>query len=519
MWFSSGHDMRYFRKIHTEVHLRDVLNFFEKNDFVRAETALTELIDTLGDKQALTLAYLLRAQLFKQKNNMDFALNDLKMALSKAFFNVDVLSAMIEFSKTGHPLALDLLNNTLTIWLYYRPQDCANSILLDALTVCSLDAFGVMDCDAQGNVTGWFYSPSINTIMIEIDTAVICHTCHESRFFDQIHKEIYPFSLKLPEQFTHCRIGILGKKSLWGSPVVRSREFHFSSTVFTCLPNVVKQVKTVDVIIPVYSGFEETKACLESVYATLTLNQTPMRLLIVNDASPDKRLSDYLKQESHCGKITLIERAFNVGFVGAVNTGLAHSSSEHDVVLLNADTIVVSNWLDRLQAISQSEPTIGTVTPISNNAELLSYPHPMTANPMPDLKETTLLDQLFSQLGLGAEQVIPSGVGFCFYIRRALLQEQPFLNEKLIQRGYCEETEFCLKAVAKGWKNVVATNVFVAHKGGVSFGEEKQALARYHVAQIHARFPRHSAEYDRFLHQKPLHPLFQKVNERRMALL
>ena len=129
MWFSSGHDMRYFRKTHTEVHLRDVLNFFEKNDFVRAETALTELIDTLGDKQALTLAYLLRAQLFKQKNNMDFALNDLKMALSKAFFNVDVLSAMIEFSKTGHPLALDLLNNTLTIWLYYRPQDCANAIL------------------------------------------------------------------------------------------------------------------------------------------------------------------------------------------------------------------------------------------------------------------------------------------------------------------------------------------------------------------------------------------------------
>lgn len=508
--------MRYFRKIHPDICLRDVLNYFEKNDVARAQSALTELINALGDKSS-TLAYLLRAQLFKQTNHIDLALKDLKIALSNAFFDFDVLSAMIELSKTRHPLALELLNNTISIWLYYRPQDCANSILLDALTVCSLDAFGVMDCDAQGNVTGWFYSPNEKTIVIEIDTAVICHTCHDTRFFDQIHKEIYPFSLKLPEQFTHCRIGILGKKSLWGSPVVRSREFHFPSTI--CLPNVVKQVKTVDVIIPVYSGFEETKACLESVYATLTLNQTPMRLLIVNDASPDKRLSDYLKQESHRGKITLIERAFNVGFVGAVNTGLAHSSSEHDVVLLNADTIVVSNWLDRLKGISQSEPNIGTVTPISNNAELLSYPHPMTANPMPDLKETKLLDQLFSQLGLGAEQVIPSGVGFCFYIRRALLQEQPFLNEKLIQRGYGEETEFCLKAAAKGWKNVVATNVFVAHKGGVSFGEEKQALARHHVAQIYARFPRHSAEYDRFLRQKPLHPLFQKVNERRMALL
>jgi GT2 family glycosyltransferase len=508
--------MRYFKKTHPDIKFKKALHFFGQKIYEDAEKAINETIDELNDKQSLKLAYLLRAQIFKQKNQLDLAFKDLEAALSKAFFDVDVLSAMIELSKTGHPLALDLLNNTLTIWLYYRPQDYANSILLDALTVCSLDAFGIIDCDAQGNVTGWFYSPNEKTIVIEIDTAVICHTCHESRFFDQIHKEIYPFSLKLPEQFTHCRIGILGKKSLWGSPMVRSREFHFSSTI--CLPNVVKQVKTVDVIIPVYSGFEETKACLESVYATLTLNQTPMRLLIVNDASPDKRLSDYLKQESHCGKITLIERAFNVGFVGAVNTGLAHSSSEHDVVLLNADTIVVSNWLDRLQAISQSESNIGTVTPISNNAELLSYPHPMTANPMPDLQETKLLDELFSRLGADALHTIPSGVGFCFYIRRALLQEQPFLNEKLIQRGYGEETEFCLKAAAKGWKNVVAANVFVAHKGGVSFGEEKQALARYHVAQIHARFPRHSAEYDRFLHQKPLQPLFQKVNERRMAL-
>ena len=507
--------MRYVRKIHPDVRLRDMLNFVEKNDFFHAEIALTALIDSLGDNQALAVAYLLRAQLCKQKNELDLALNDLKIALSKTFFNVDVLRAIIELSKTGHPLALDLLNNTLTMWLYYRPQDCANSLLLDALTVCSLDAFGVMECDAHGNVTGWFYSPNENTMVIEIDAAVIFHTCHETRFFDQIQKDIYSFSLKLPAQFTHCRIGILGKKSLWGSPVVCSRDFRFPAPI---APHIAQSSKAVDIIIPVYRGFEETKACLESVYATRTLNQTVMRVLVVNDASSEEMLCAYLRQESHLGKITLIERAFNVGFVGAVNTGLAHSASEHDVVLLNADTLVANNWLDRLQAISQREPDIGTVTPISNNAELLSYPHPMKSNPMPDLKETQLLDQLFSQLGEGIGQIIPSGVGFCFYIRRALLQEQPFLNEKRIQRGYGEETEFCLKAAAKGWKNVAAANVFVAHKGGVSFGEEKQALARHHVAQIYARFPRHNADYARFLHQKPLYPLFQKVNERRMAL-
>ena len=38
-----------------------------------------------------------------------------------------------------------------------------------------------------------------------------------------------------------------------------------------------------------------------------------------------------------------------------------------DVVLLNADTEVYNNWLDRLRAQAQ-KPRVGSVTPFSNNA-------------------------------------------------------------------------------------------------------------------------------------------------------
>ena len=508
--------MQFLTKNNPDVCLHEALHLIEKKEYIGAEKALNHVIDNLSDNQSLVLAYQLRAKLFTQKKEISLAIRDLKRALSKTFFHFDVLHSIIELRKTQESEAVNFLNNTLNYWLYSRPQDCDHPVMLEALRCTNLAAFGLVQSETQEKITGWFYSSSTSKIIIEIDSQRFLHDCKESQFSSDLNKHIFTFSFILPSQFRYCRIGILGGNSLWGSPIAFLPEFHFS------LPDSSHQqyskALAVDIIIPVYRGLDETKACIESVYASLAYNKTKMRLIVVSDASPDTRLCEWLKQESLAGRLVLIERDFNVGFVGAVNTGLSMASMDHDVVLLNADTLVVNNWVDRLQVVSVSTPNVGTVTPISNNAELLSYPEPMHSNPMPDLTETTLLDQLFATLGGDASQSIPSGVGFCMYIRRALLNEQPFLNEKLIQRGYGEETEFCLKAAANGWENRVAANVFVAHKGNVSFGEEKSALAAFHVAQIHARFPHHSAEYDLFLQKKPLNTLFNEVTKKRHLL-
>jgi GT2 family glycosyltransferase len=47
---------------------------------------------------------------------------------------------------------------------------------------------------------------------------------------------------------------------------------------------------------------------------------------------------------------------------------------ERDVVLLNSDTVVANDWLDRLLACADLESRIGTVTPFSNNATICSFP-------------------------------------------------------------------------------------------------------------------------------------------------
>ncbi len=127
----------------------------------------------------------------------------------------------------------------------------------------------------------------------------------------------------------------------------------------------------IDVIVPVYDGYQETRACLESVLASV--NSTPYHLLIIWDDGPDSRLHEYVRSLAPSPQIELIENQVNLGFVKTVNLAMA-VNPQRDVVLLNSDTLVANNWLDRLAEAAASDDRVATVTPFSNNAEICSFP-------------------------------------------------------------------------------------------------------------------------------------------------
>ena len=113
---------------------------------------------------------------------------------------------------------------------------------------------------------------------------------------------------------------------------------------------------------------------------------------MINDASPDAALSQWLRDEStkHPSFI-LLENEDNLGFVGTVNRGMAQSSA-NDVLLLNSDTEVANQWLDRLRAAAYRSADVGTVTPFSNNATICSYPRFCQENSLPPGYDTAALD-------------------------------------------------------------------------------------------------------------------------------
>ena len=269
----------------------------------------------------------------------------------------------------------------------------------------------------------------------------------------------------------------------------------------------------VDVIIPVYRGLQETQKCLESV---LAYSQTTMiEVVVINDCSPDEGMDEYLEDLARDHKITLLKSPINVGFVNAVNRGMA-LHPERDVILLNSDTEVSGDWLDRLVRCAYINERIGTVTPFSNNATICSYPRFCEQNDLPDGLSLADIDALFRRANLGRWVEIPTAVGFCMYIRRACLAAVGYFDEHRFGLGYGEENDFCMRASEAGWRHALCADTFVYHIGSVSFSDravQLQAQAQDTLAVLHPEYP---ARIQDFIRQDPARPLRLAVDQERV---
>jgi len=256
----------------------------------------------------------------------------------------------------------------------------------------------------------------------------------------------------------------------------------------------------VDVIVPVYRGFNETMRCLYSVLAAP--QTTPYRLVVVNDHAPESELRDAVSQLADRRWIELFETPENLGFVGACNLGM-RLHPERDVVLLNADAEVHNDWLDRMRAAAQHTPRAATVTPFSNNAEICSYPRFAQNNWRALEISDAELDRIAARINAGITEELPTGVGFCMYVRRACLDEIGLFNAASFGRGYGEENDLCRRAATSGWCNILAADVFVRHHGAVSFGASKPDRTSEALKTVERLHPGYVDLVGRFLREDP----------------
>jgi GT2 family glycosyltransferase len=315
--------------------------------------------------------------------------------------------------------------------------------------------------------------------------------------------------ISIPNPIAAVNVRFQSGHPLLGSPV-------FAMPAFVAPPaqQQVGEKQPVDVLIPVYDGLEETLECINSAMNARKLNHTPHRLVVIDDMTPIPALRKALKILASKGRITLVQNPVNLGFIRSMNRAMALSPKQ-DVVWLNADTRVNGNWLDRLRQIAYSDEKIASVTPFTNNGELMSFPESRFSHPMPDAEEHRRLDEL-AQFAAAAPMEIETGCGFCLYIKRRALDEAGYLDEVELLRGYGEETDWCLRARAAGWRHVGAPNVFVAHKGGISFGEEKSLRVAHNNAILRRRYPDASARFDAFCLRDPIKPARQAIQRARM---
>lgn len=279
----------------------------------------------------------------------------------------------------------------------------------------------------------------------------------------------------------------------------------------------------VSIVIPVYRDMALVQACIGSVLASLPRNRTPAKIVVVDDASPEPALSAWLDTLAASRKITLLRNPRNLGFIEAVNRGL-RQHPQHDVLLLNADTLVHGDWIDRLGKSLYSAPDIASVSPWSNNGEITSFPTIAQAAPAPDAVQLARIDQAAAALrakGQTEDVELPSCCGFAMLIRRRVLDQVGMLDGAGMVRGYNEEVDWCMRARAAGWRHLAAVGVFIGHAGTVSFGAEKTLRVAQNRAVINVRYPGYQKEYARFKRDDPLrgprHALREMLSSARTA--
>ena len=246
------------------------------------------------------------------------------------------------------------------------------------------------------------------------------------------------------------------------------------------------------VVVPVYDAVEDLERCLVSVLAH-TDPATP--ILVIDDASPDPGVLAALERlaSSALHTVLLLRHVVNTGFVGSCNDAFA-ACERHDVVLVNSDVVVAAEWLDRMVAAAASSNTVATVSTLTNHGTILSVPNRNRPGPMPEGLSVDEAARRIARAATRTRPVLPTGVGHCLLVTRQAREVLGGFDE-VFAPGYGEEVDFCQRAAAHGFINILADDVFVFHRGGSSFGESaaKSEMQLDHERIVDRRHPNYAS--------------------------
>jgi GT2 family glycosyltransferase len=252
-----------------------------------------------------------------------------------------------------------------------------------------------------------------------------------------------------------------------------------------------EQAPATAIVVPIYNSPHWVQCCIAAV---LRWSSGAARLILIDDASTDPAITALLAACAGRPDIDVLRNAQNLGYTRSTNLGI-ELAGRADVVLLNSDTQVGPRWLDSLRQIAYSDAGIGTVTAVSDNAGAFSVPELEQSCPIPESWTLPMAQRALLQNAGGCLPELPTGNGFCMFVKRALLDRVGALDAAAFPSGYGEENDLCQRAERVGFRHVIAGNVLVHHERSASFGEARRAaLGAQGMQVLRSRYPDYEAK-------------------------
>jgi GT2 family glycosyltransferase len=235
----------------------------------------------------------------------------------------------------------------------------------------------------------------------------------------------------------------------------------------------------VAIVIVNFNGTADTLKCLESLQK-LEYHRC-LTIVVENGSSPDA--SAEIAAAHPWAKV--IRREENGGWAGGNNEGIRYALEQgvEQVILLNNDTTVAANLVDRLLAAAKHESDYGVLGPVIcfmdepsvvmtdgcdfNGPDQAGFFHrrpvPLAPAEVPEVTDVDIVN--------GCCMMIATPV----FRRIGLIDERFFLIH--------EESDFCLRARQAGFRCGVIGEPLVWHKGSSTFKRTSNGLQRYYDAR------------------------------------
>lgn len=215
---------------------------------------------------------------------------------------------------------------------------------------------------------------------------------------------------------------------------------------------------------------EALSNCLQSV---LLFTPPDVRLIVLDDASPDSRISEVLTRYSTSPRLEFHRNKGKLGFTRTVNRGIELAGRD-DVVLVDAGTEVTPGWLTSIQLACYSSDRVGTATALSNNAGAFSVPRTEEANEIPVWLTLDEYARLIRRTSKRSYPETLSGGDFCLYIRRSCIDSIGAANADFSLSSYGQKNDFYSRTRRKGWQHVVDDATLVGHRIGPTARSEER---------------------------------------------
>jgi GT2 family glycosyltransferase len=228
-----------------------------------------------------------------------------------------------------------------------------------------------------------------------------------------------------------------------------------------------------------YNGAEDTRKCLHSLAG---LTYPTFSVVVVDNASTDAPIPMVQSEFPWCH---VVENPENLGFAGGNNRGieyaLAHGADW--VVLLNNDTTVAPDFLDRLAEAAAAHPEFAIIGPVIN---YMDEPDVVMTDGV--VFNTPDFHGFFKRKPVEVTRATPPAItevdvvnGCCMMIAAPVFRTIGLIDERFFI--YHEEMDFCLRARRAGVRCGVIDHQLVWHKGTSSFKKTGKRLPRYYDAR------------------------------------